>query len=524
MKDNHNHPQKMDSLVDSIEDQLQEILTKKKEEIESSLEDRIRKERDEAQRRLEEIERDYDEEKEGLLTYREKLSEIERQRDEIKRQIKDHLDQALSFQTEISGLTGKTLDELKKVGELNQKLEDFQRQAESELINLKQSLEDKYGIVTALPENDMDERVDFNLDQELDKLKKIKELLGAQGIDAEQADIYSPTEDPGEDEEIAAMSSDEALPQEDEISQGTEDLLPDEELKEADQSLEEISEQDEASSEEPVTGATPDEMARDDDSEAQGETEEAGEGSESASVVEQVVEYETVSEDDEIQPSEGDEYSSDLNKEAEETIPSEDDVAESQTDAELSEGESDEDSISLDDEDRPALEEVNFQKIFEKLEQHRKGSCSEDNGEVSYFEVDGKTIVDGECLISSLTNALDGAKKLYAKLNETESPKEQFFIKQDIIRHQEVLRKLVLASIKMCEKESCSLPRYTEKILHVDALKTILEKISMENWSDEQDFLEFEKYADDLKDSYYARITPPSGYLQSILDELDKKQ
>ena len=210
--------------------------------------------------------------------------------------------------------------------------------------------------------------------------------------------------------------------------------------------------------------------------------------------------------------------------EIEKTITAPDEMLETHADTESSSDESENDSISPDYEEMPAREEVNFQKIFEKLEQYRKGSCSEDNGEVSYFEAEGKIIIDGECLLSSLTNALDGAKKLYTKLNETESPKEQFFIKQDIIRHQEVLRKLVLASIKMCEKESCSLPLYTEKILHVDALKMMLEKISMENWSDEQDFLEFEKYANVLKNSYYARITPPSEYLQSILDELEKKQ
>ena len=124
--------------------------------------------------------------------------------------------------------------------------------------------------------------------------------------------------------------------------------------------------------------------------------------------------------------------------------------------------------------------------------------------------------------MSSLGSSLDGAKKLYKKLNETESPKEQFFIKQDIIRHQEVLRKLMLSSIKMSDKEFCTLPGYTREILNVEVLKTILEKVSMENWSDEQDFVEFDKYAKSLKDAYYAKITPPARYIQSILDELAK--
>ncbi|MCK4337890.1 MAG: hypothetical protein KAX11_08095, partial [Candidatus Aminicenantes bacterium] len=165
--------------------------------------------------------------------------------------------------------------------------------------------------------------------------------------------------------------------------------------------------------------------------------------------------------------------------------------------------------------------DTNFEQLFEFLEKYRKGSCTEDNGDVSYFKKNNRIIIDGECLISTLANSLTGAKKLYKQLSKTESPKEQFFIKQDIIRYQEVLRKLMLVAIRMCEKEACSLPKYTMEILNVDILKSILEKVSMENWSDQEDFSSFDEYAKSLKDSYYEKITPPAQYLDSIINELE---
>ncbi len=72
----------------------------------------------------------------------------------------------------------------------------------------------------------------------------------------------------------------------------------------------------------------------------------------------------------------------------------------------------------------------------------------------------------------------------------------------------------------MCEEESCSLPSYTIDILNVDVLKDVLEKLSMENWSNQDDFTFFEKYAKNLKNNFYGRITPPGLYLQSIIDEM----
>jgi len=115
---------------------------------------------------------------------------------------------------------------------------------------------------------------------------------------------------------------------------------------------------------------------------------------------------------------------------------------------------------------------------------------------------------------------LEEAKKLYLKLSQTESPKEQFFIKQEIINQQEILRKYILRNLKMCEREGAVLPEFTTAILNLDSLKDILEKLSMENWSNPGDFNSFRTLIESLKDAYYAKITPPVYYLKSLIEEL----
>ena len=103
---------------------------------------------------------------------------------------------------------------------------------------------------------------------------------------------------------------------------------------------------------------------------------------------------------------------------------------------------------------------------------------------------------------------------------EIESPKEQFFLKQDIIRRQDALRKLLLSGIRISEKDTGSLPEYTAKILNTDILKTILERVSMENWSNQEDFKSFELYIKELNDAYYNKITPQEKYLEALFEEL----
>jgi hypothetical protein len=415
-------PDTSSSVFDEIQQQLDHALAKKKEDLERELEERIRKEKEEMQRRMEELERELNEEKGTLVDFQTLLAEFESNKTKLKKQIKDHIDKAINFQTEIETMTGQTLEELRKVSELNQKLEELQQETEAKVSTLKKTLEEKFGIVAEMPEREEYDETEIDLDHELAKLRKIKELLNSNGPVVEVLQEMEPQETM-EEQEVEK-------PAEESVDQLEGEPLPEEEKREE---------------EEPFPAEEPEK-----------EPEEI---------------EEPVSEETAEPVQEGDEAS--------------------------------------------------FQTAFDKLEEFRKGSTNENDAEVSYFENNDQIVLDGEYIVSSLNNCFEEAKKLYIRLSQTESPKDQFFIKQEIIKQQEALRKVMLRSIRMCEKDNCSLPEYTSEILNLDVLKSALEKVSMQNWSNQDDFASFDSFAKGLKDSFYTRITPPAAYLKSIMKELN---
>jgi len=400
-------------IIEDIEGRLEETISKKKEEIEKELEERLRQEKEEAKKRIEQVEEDFAEQKQALTNYRATIKEYENNKVNLKNHLEDHLVKAVQFQKEIENLTAQTLEELKKVGELNKELERLHKEIEEKTAVLKKDLEEKFGIEAEVLKTREYKEVELNLEQELAKLKKIKELLTSH--DAELKELVEEEKEEKVKEEAGA-------------------------------------------------------------SEKEAETEEKPH-------------FKKQEEREEFEPPVSEEH------EAKEEEP----LAEEGEEAELK-GETAE--------------------VSETLEEYRISETMEDNGEISYFQKNDKIILDGECLISALRNSLDEAEKLCIKLTQTESTKDQFFIKQEIIRHQEALRKVILRSVRMCEKESCSLPCYTTDILNMDILKDILEKLSMENWSNQDDFKYFEKYVKNLKNNYDARVTPPALYRKSIIDEL----
>ncbi len=403
-------PKKSSSVFEEIEEQLEQALAKKKEDIEKELEERIRQEKEETQRRIEGLDKELKQERGALIDIQSQLDEFENQKAELKKQIREHIDKAIKLQTEIETMTGQTLEELKTVSSLNQKLEELQQETGEKVSSLKKSLEEKFGIVADVPEEKEFDETELNLDHELAKLKKIMELLNSNG----------PVEEVVPEEQPEEM-------QPEEISEKVEEV--------------------------PEAEPQPEEKAAPVEPEG-------------------------------LQPVEEMEAEPEEKEEAPE-------------------------------------EEASFQASFDKLEEFRKGSTNENDAELSYFENNERIVLDGEFLVASLNNCFEEAKKLYIRLSQTESPKDQFFIKQEIIKQQEGLRKVMLRSIRMCEKDNCSLPEYTLEILNLDVLKSALEKVSMQNWSNQEDFAAFDNFAKELKDSFYSRITPPADYLLSIMQELE---
>lgn len=430
VKDN-NFIKESSSIIAEIEAQLQDVLAKKKELVEQELEEKIKAEQEDAQKRISEIESELQGNKEALENYKNVLTQFENDKEGVKEEIKVHLDKAIQLQTDIEKLTGLTLQELKTVSELTKKLEVINHEASTKVNALKTELEEKYGIVAQVPESNGHDEVDFDLENELAKLQKIKELLGSTDFMTKSVDEDVESEG-GDEESVEAADEEEDLTEE---AAEAEDKA-DEEMKE------EPAEENETTAEVPAA-------------------------------------------DEEEVPEKAEAGDADANATAE-----------------------------------PKADE-SFKTAFEALDTYRKSETVEGNGYMVYYENEGKIVLDGESFVAYLNNNLEEVKKLYNKLQETESPKDQFFTKQEILKKQDVLRKYMLSFIGKGELEVSNLPQFTEDILNMDVLKNILEKVSMENWSNHDDFTSFDTLTNDLKESFYAKITPPEEYLESIRDELE---
>jgi len=431
------------TVIEEIQSKLEHMLTKRRADIERDLEERIRAEKAEADIKLEAIQQELDKGRGILEDYRAVVNEYETERTTLQGQIKEHFDKAVEFQTEIERMAGLTLEELRYVSDLTAKLDTIHVAAEEKVNGFRKDIEERFGIVAQLPESPEEKDLKVDLEQELAKLRKIKELLEAEPGELPAETVMSPGRAKvpvAETFELAASWAAEPAP-----------------------------------APEPEPATVPEISVEADDSGAPLSLPE-------------------------------------INQVMEQTLAREGEAEEAAGAAE--------ESAPLPDQPAWAEEKENFQALFEVLERFRKVEPKNGNGEISYFCKDDRIILDGEHMIASIDEAIEEAKRLYAKLTQTESPKEQFFIKQEIINFQEVLRKYVLRNVKLCEREGAVLPQFTADILNLDLLKEILEKLSMENWSNPVEFSGFQTMVESLKDGYYAKITPPALYLKSLIREL----
>jgi len=144
-------------------------------------------------------------------------------------------------------------------------------------------------------------------------------------------------------------------------------------------------------------------------------------------------------------------------------------------------------------------------------------------GAVRIFQKDRRKVIDGESILSQISASIAEAEKLQDKLGRTESLKEQFFVKREILDQQEFLRKFFLCAVKLCEKEQFELPLYTSEVLNVQTFKDILGLLNMANWSDAGDLDAFKERVDVLTAAYQARIATDEDYRRSLLEQLEAR-
>ncbi len=399
-------------VIDEVEGQLERLLHKRFGDVDRELEERINREREAALRRKEEIEREFQKERATLSEYRTMVRDFEEERGRLLGEARERFEKVVRFQEEIESLARATVEEIKRVNEIQDRLEDLRKRTSERAAFLKNDLRERFGIVAEVVEEEP-APLDLNLDEELDKLKRIKELLA---MESAAVDLGMTGGEPAGRNDLAAMDAEAAASD-----------LPIPEIQDL---IAGPSGPEEAVAA-PLPEVPPEPVA----------TEGAAEETEDA--------------------------------------------------------------------------------LAAELEAARRTEPANGSGEIHYFQKDRAVVVDAGKLFESVDRTIEEAQRLSVKLGQTESPKDQFFLKQELINWQEGLRGLLLRIIKMCEKNAWSLPRYTQEILGAPTLRTLLERLSMENWSNPEEFASFAKAMADMKKAFLARIEPRLPYLRSILQELE---
>jgi hypothetical protein len=167
------------SVIQEIEQQLEKLLPRKKEDIERALAARIQKEKEIARKKVEEVEKEFVQEREALVEFRIMVAEVEAERDTILEEVRERIKRVLQFQAEVENLSKQTVEEIRNVTDLQQKLESLRQRTAERAGFLKKDLRERFGIITEVPDRDEAAAPGMDLDQELENLRRIKELLSA---------------------------------------------------------------------------------------------------------------------------------------------------------------------------------------------------------------------------------------------------------------------------------------------------------------------------------------------------------
>lgn len=406
-------------VIQEVEHQLERILQKKFSDVDSDLVERINREKEAARKRKEEIEHEFEKEKVALNEYRIMVRDFEEQRAGLLNEARERFQKVLKFQAEIENLAKSTVDEIKRVNEIQEKLEILRSKTSERAAFLKNDLRERFGIVAEVMEEEP-KLLGLDLDEELEKLRKIKELLA---IESAAASLGRMGGEPARQEDLAVM--DAAVVKAGVDIPKIQDLIAG-----------------------PASADRPDAPA-------------------------------------EKAPHP-----------AAEAVP--------EPEPEASEAMTEEEAVAY-------------------LEAYRRTESADGSGEVHYFQKDKIIIADPEKILAAADRTLEEGQRLSLKLGLTESPKDQFFIKQELINWQEGLRALFLRVVKMCEKSSWALPRYTQEIINSQVLRRLLERLSMENWSNLEEFASFSATVAVIRKAFQARVEPRLAYLLALKKEIEEE-
>lgn len=165
------------AFLDDIEKRVSEIFSAQKNEVEQGLIEKINREKEEALRKIEAVNQEFAQVRGFLEEHKSVMAELQGAEENIRGQIRGHFDHAVNYQKMIENAAVLAGDELERIAGLNQDLEKIRLRAEDEYKNIKKNLAGYAGIAARIPApaETTDSDVDWN--EELLKLKKVRDLL-----------------------------------------------------------------------------------------------------------------------------------------------------------------------------------------------------------------------------------------------------------------------------------------------------------------------------------------------------------
>jgi hypothetical protein len=160
-------------------------------------------------------------------------------------------------------------------------------------------------------------------------------------------------------------------------------------------------------------------------------------------------------------------------------------------------------------------------KMFEDLEKYRNTSSTNGTNGICIFQNKENKVIDGINLIAALDSTMEKVKGLHTTLSKTGELKEQFVIKQEILKTQEKLNMVLTSAKDLNRNKSYDFPSFTSEILNGIVLTNFINTMETHNWSDQEDFAKDDKFITKLKNKFNKKIDPPSKYIQSLIEDLE---
>ena len=195
------------ALLDDIEKRVSEIFSAQKSEVEQSLIDRINREKEEAQRRIEAVNREFAEVRGYLDEHKTVMAELQTTEDHLRGEIRGHFERAMNYQKMMENAAALAGEELERIGGLNDELEKVRVKAERVYETLKNHLAGYAGVLATIPApaEKVEGLVDWN--EELAKLRKVRDLLATLRHQPETLLGNSPEPGSGPDEVPDALTA-----------------------------------------------------------------------------------------------------------------------------------------------------------------------------------------------------------------------------------------------------------------------------------------------------------------------------